>query len=202
MERAARLRAAPLQSQNSVKFCQTGCYDSAHVEHLSVYHRALYALFCRRCLTSAYQNGNQGADRFKGYAPTCHIASLSALCLGSGFLSPFISCPQSALYVQVDYSAYVEIPGTLPGDIRSLRYFRGGPSPSPKEPKIGGSFALSLLLWFYVGSRRISEREQLPGMRSGRRYRKSTHIAVSDVFDMGRRDRYRLTEYGPSAPGR
>ena len=33
MERAARLRAAPLQSQNSVKFCQTGCYDSAHVEH-------------------------------------------------------------------------------------------------------------------------------------------------------------------------
>jgi hypothetical protein len=45
MEKAARLRAAPLQSQNSVKFCQTGCYDSAHVEHLAVYHRALSLFF-------------------------------------------------------------------------------------------------------------------------------------------------------------
>ena len=45
MERAALNRAAPLQSQNSVKFCQTGCYDSAHIEHLSVYNLALSLFF-------------------------------------------------------------------------------------------------------------------------------------------------------------
>jgi hypothetical protein len=39
-------------------------------------------------------------------------------------------------------------------------------------------------------------------LRGRKKVSEINHIAVSDVFDMGRRDRYRLTEYGPSAPGR